>query len=120
MHAGKIVAKGSPGELKAAIAADAITLTFENATVLAAAEPVLRAIEGAEDVRTVDDSLVLYIRNGAGAVAQVVRQLDDAGVAATQLRLTHPTLDDVFLRATGHYLEPQETAHGGAPDARTH
>src|SRR5690606_11688541 len=104
MHAGRIVVKGSPASLKASIAADAIALTFENAAILAAAEPVLRSIEGAEDVRVVEDSLVLYIRNGASAVATVVRHLDDAGVAATQLRLTHPTLDDVFLKATGHYL----------------
>jgi len=122
MDAGKIVAKGSPSELKATIGADAITLTFaEGTSVMARAETLFKAFEGVEDVRVVDDALVLYIRNGASAVAQVVRSLDDAGIAPEQLRLTHPTLDDVFLRATGHYLEPQEaTGTGGAADARGH
>lgn len=122
MDAGKIVAQGTPAALKATIAADAITLSFDGGDEpLARAEALLRTFEGAEDVRRVDDSVVLYIRDGASAVAQVVRRLDDAGLAPAQLRLTHPTLDDVFLRATGHYLEPQESpAHGGGADARGH
>ncbi|MEO9253987.1 MAG: ATP-binding cassette domain-containing protein [Tepidiformaceae bacterium] len=106
MDAGKIVARGSPAELKAQIGADAITLTFAGGQqALGEAEPILRRFEGAEDVRVVENELVLYIRNGASMVANVVRALDDANLPIAQLRLTHPTLDDVFLRATGHYLD---------------
>jgi ABC-2 type transport system ATP-binding protein len=106
MDAGKIVARGSPEQLKAQIGADAITLTFAGGQkALGEAEPILRRFEGAEDVRVAGGELVLYIHNGASMVANVVRALDDAGLAIAQLRLTHPTLDDVFLRATGHYLD---------------
>ena len=122
MDAGRIVAKGTPTELKASIGADAITLSFaDDDGLLDRAEALLRTFEGSEDVRRVEDSVVLYIRDGASAVASVVRRLDEAGLALAQLRLTHPTLDDVFLRATGHYLEPQESpAPGGGADARGH
>ncbi len=104
MDKGRIVVSGSPAELKSSIGADAITLSFGDG-VAPRAEAVLRAVEGVEDVRIAGDQAVVYIRNGAAAVATVVRALDDANLAMAELRLTHPTLDDVFLRATGHYME---------------
>lgn len=119
MDAGKIVARGSPAELKSSIGADAIALTFSDGPAAAtSAEPVLRRLEGAEDVHVSGNEAVIYIRNGAAAVAQVVHILDDAGLAVAELRLTHPTLDDVFLRATGHHLDAQEAA-GSAAESRT-
>jgi ABC-2 type transport system ATP-binding protein len=110
MDAGKIVASGSPAELKATISADAISLKFGEKSALQQAEALLRRFEGAEDVRVTNDEAILYIRDGAGAVAQVVRSLDDAGLPVTSLQLTQATLDDVFLRATGHHLEAEERA----------
>lgn len=106
MDRGKIVARGSPQALKASIGADAITLSFADGSArLAEAEPVVRQFEGVQDVRSVNGPLVVYIHNGSAAVAQLVRHLDDAGIPVAELRLTHPTLDDVFLRATGHHLQ---------------
>jgi ABC-2 type transport system ATP-binding protein len=118
MDRGKVVAKGSPDELKASIGADAISLSFtDGASALARAEGVLRGFEGVEDIRMVDEQAVVYVRNGSQAVAALVRSLDDAGLPIASLRLTHPTLDDVFLKATGHMLEvsePVPTTAGGA------
>jgi len=110
MDRGKIVAEGTPGELKTAIGADAISVIFEGGREPAAqAEPILRSLEGVEDVHRMDGEAVVYIRNGAAAVAQLIRTLDEAGLAVAELRLTHPTLDDVFLRITGRHLEADET-----------
>ncbi len=110
MDEGRIVLRGSPAMLKAEIGADAIGLTFADNAVAVGAETPLRRLEGVEDVRIAENELVLYIRNGSAAVADVVRTLDDAGLAVKQLRLTQPTLDDVFLRATGHHLTAEEKA----------
>ena len=104
MDNGRIVTRGSPTELKAEIGADAIGLTFADNAVAVQAEAPLRRLPGVQDVRIAENELVLYITNGSAAVADVVRTLDDAGLAVKQLRLTQPTLDDVFLRATGHHL----------------
>ncbi len=111
MDAGKIVASGSPAELKATISSDAITLKFTGGpSALQQAEATLRRFEGAEDVRVTGDEAILYIRDGASAVAQIVRTLDDEGLPIASLQLTQATLDDVFLRATGHHLEAEERA----------
>lgn len=110
MDSGRVVSRGSPANLKAEIGADAIGLTFAENAIAVRAEAPLRQLAGVQDVRISEDELVLYIANGSSAVADVVRTLDDAGLAVKQLRLTQPTLDDVFLRATGHHLTAEERA----------
>ena len=118
MDEGKIVAKGSPAELKSSIGADAISLMFAGGgSAVAAAEPILRRFEGAEAVHITGDEAVLYIRDASSVVARVVREMDDAKLTITQLRLTHPTLDDVFLRATGHHLTADQQAAQAAKSA---
>ena len=47
----------------------------------------------------------LSLAGGATHVAQIVRALDDAGIAVETLDLHEPTLDDVFVEKTGHRLE---------------
>ena len=110
MDAGRIVLRGSPAKLKAEIGADAIGLTFEDNATATRAEAPLRQLAGVQDVRISESELVLYISNGSAAVVDVVRTMDDAGLTVKQLRLTQPTLDDVFLRATGHHLTAEERA----------
>jgi ABC-2 type transport system ATP-binding protein len=48
------------------------------------------------------------LRTRAGAVAEAVRRLDEAGVATEDLAVVTPTLDDVFLQLTGHVAEESE------------
>lgn len=106
---GKIVVQGSPAELKATISADAITISVaEGAESLDRAETLLRTFEGVEDVRRLDNAVVIYMRNASTAVASLIRTLDDENLSVAELKLTHATLDDVFLRATGHLLEVSE------------
>ncbi|MGH2607774.1 MAG: ATP-binding cassette domain-containing protein [Tepidiformaceae bacterium] len=117
MDAGKIVAQGSPAQLKSAIGSDAITLVFEGPDALPEAEPVLRRFEGVEDVRITDREAIVYIRNGSAAIAGIVRLMDEEGLRVARLGLTNPSLDDVFLRATGHHLEVSETTQAAAKAA---
>jgi ABC-2 type transport system ATP-binding protein len=110
MSAGRIVARGSPAELKASIGADVVTVHVEGAAdELARAEQVVRGLEGVEDVRAVDDSVVVYIREGQRAVAPLVMLLNQASLRIGEVTLARPTLDDVFLRKTGHHIEDHET-----------
>jgi ABC-2 type transport system ATP-binding protein len=119
MDAGKIVAQGSPAELKAEIGADVVTVRIEGgADDRVRAEAAVRQIEGVEDVRTVDDSVVVYIANGAAAIARIVLLLDGASLTAREVTLAKPTLDDVFLRATGHHLAAEEAQNERAASER--
>jgi daunorubicin resistance ABC transporter ATP-binding subunit len=109
---GKIVAEGTPAGLKAQVGADKITLWFEanDAEACERAEKALSSLQGVNEVGkcvvglTTEEGLTITAKNGSTVVTQVVRGLDRAGVAIEQLKLTVPTLDEVFLKLTGKTL----------------
>ena len=108
MDSGKIVAKGSPTELKSAIGTDAMTLSFASEEEPQKARLALSSFENIDSMQVADRQLIIYLKNGAGAVAGIVLCIAEAGLTIRDLRLAQATLDDVFLRATGHHLEVQE------------
>jgi ABC-2 type transport system ATP-binding protein len=115
MDAGRIVAQGSPAALKASISTDVVTVRIEGGPEsVARAEMTVRNLEGIEDVRVIDESLVIYVPDGSAAIARIVLLLNDASLRAREVTLAQPTLDDVFLRATGHHLEADEQSQRNA------
>ncbi len=116
MDHGRIVAQGSPAELKASIGSDVITVHIEGGEgEIERAAAVVRRLEGVEDVRSVEGSVVIYVRDGRRAIARVAVLLDEQSVRVEEVTLAHPTLDDVFLRSTGHHIEAEEHIGTGAP-----
>lgn len=108
---GRIVAEGSPQELKASIGADVVTVRVPGGPDQAArAEEVLRQLDGATDIRSVEDSVVIYIKEGSAAIAGIVLRLSEASIPVEEVTLARPTLDDVFLQKTGHHIESGEQA----------
>ena len=109
MDHGRIVAQGSPAELKAGIGADVVTVHVAGGDgEVVRAAGVLRELDGMEEVRTLDESVVVYTKDGARAIARIVLLLDEASVRMGEVTLAQPTLDDVFLRKTGHHIERDE------------
>ncbi len=99
---GKIVALGTPDDLKRQVAGDVIVVGTEHAS-----DRVLELLSGQPFVReaTTADSLVrLYVDRGETAMPQIIRVLDSAGIPLASLSLNRPSLDDVFLRQTGRSL----------------
>lgn len=78
---GKIVASGTPAELKRRISGDLATFEVE-------ATPVERGLR-------------VTVDRGETQELPLMRRLDEAGVRASALHVAHPTLDDVFLTRTG-------------------
>ena len=107
MDKGKIVAKGSPEELKASIGADRITVRVpdDEDALLARAMEAVKTVEGFQEASIVDGAVVVFVREGASAVAPVVLALSEKSVPVEEITLSRPSLDDVFLRTTGHKLE---------------
>ena len=103
---GRIVAEGSPDELKASIGTDVVTVRVpgEDQNAARAAE-VLARVDGASDVRALEDSVVVYIKDGSTAIPAIVLRLSEASIEMREVTLSRPTLDDVFLRMTGHHIE---------------
>lgn len=102
---GKIVALGSSAELKAEVGAHVITVNVPPDEITRARD----ALAAFGEIRIEPDGLTVFTRNGTDAVAGVVRALDAAEVKVGSVSVSAPTLDEVFLRATGSRLEGAET-----------
>ena len=103
---GKIVAEGTPEELKREIAGD-VVLVGPNGP-LDKPRDILKGQDFIRELTVEDDVLRLYVDRGETALPQIIRLLDGAGVSLATLSLHRPSLDDVFFRKTGRSL--RETA----------
>jgi ABC-2 type transport system ATP-binding protein len=99
---GKIVAEGTPEELKRAVAGDVVTLAV--AGPLEAAADLLRGQPYVREATIEEGSIRLYVDRGEVAMPAILRQLDGAGLQLLTIGLHRPSLDDVFLRKTGRSL----------------
>jgi ABC-2 type transport system ATP-binding protein len=99
---GRIVALGTPDELKRQVAGDVVAVGTDDAS-----DRVLQLLQGQSFVReaTSSDGVVrLYVDRGETAMPQILRVLDSEGIVVASLSLNRPSLDDVFLRQTGRSL----------------
>ncbi|MCO5967439.1 ATP-binding cassette domain-containing protein [Actinoallomurus soli] len=96
---GRVIATGTPDELKATIG-DRLDVVVEDPAALRSAATVLTTLAGTGPTTMDADRLSVALPGGGLRLADVVRELDRAGVAAADVRLRRPTLDEVFLRLT--------------------
>lgn len=99
---GRIVAEGTPEELKGRLRGDVVSVDLADRGRVAEAEAVLRGME--EVLKVMADGARLYaqVGNGARAVPSLLGTLEKAGLEVAQVSLSRPSLDDVYLTATGH------------------
>ena len=108
---GRLVAKGSPSELKATVGGDTITMTLKGGTdaaLKAKAKEVIGTIEGITQVVDSDGGIIAYAEDAGQVIADVVTWLDRNGIRPASLSITSPTLDDVFLHQTGRRIRSEE------------
>ncbi|HZD13365.1 MAG TPA: ATP-binding cassette domain-containing protein [Candidatus Binatus sp.] len=111
---GKIVAQGTPSDLKGEIGADTINLTFENKNgkdmngLKEEGRKILGRLDGVNDIIDTDNGLTVYAKNGGYLVPDIVRAFDEAQIRVASLNLSSPTLDDVFLKHTGKRIRVEE------------
>ena len=110
---GRIVAEGTPEQLKAEMGHDVVSVAVEAADVTAT-EDALSGLPGLERVVAEPGGLALYVEDGAGSIAEIVRRLERDAIRAGAISVARPSLDDVFLKATGRRLEGQESSRPGA------
>jgi len=104
---GKIVAAGTPAELKRRISGDLVTFEVDD---VARATEILKARDDARDVTAVERGLRVTVDRGESQALPLMRALDEAGVKVGSLQIAHPSLDDVFLTLTGRSLRDAPTA----------
>jgi ABC-2 type transport system ATP-binding protein len=103
---GRIVAEGTPDELKRRIPGGHVSFKLPDL-------PALHAATALFDGATADEALLLLHVPGSGDVAclrRLLEQLDDARVAVEELSIHRPDLDDVFFAVTGQPALEQEAA----------
>jgi ABC-2 type transport system ATP-binding protein len=95
---GRIVAEGTPSELKRLVPGGHIRLEFADAAAL---DKAARIFDGASQD---DDALTLQVPSdgGVGSLRSLLDRLDDESIEVGGLSVQTPDLDDVFLSLTGH------------------
>jgi ABC-2 type transport system ATP-binding protein len=104
IDAGRIVAEGTPEQLKAQMGHDVVSVTLDG-TGAEATAAAIGELPGLERVVTEDHALALYVEDGAASIAEIVRRLDRESISVGAISVARPSLDDVFLHATGRRLE---------------
>ncbi|GLY87213.1 ATP-binding cassette domain-containing protein [Actinoallomurus iriomotensis] len=103
---GRVIASGTPEELKAEIGSR-IDVVVADADALRGATAVLARI-GEPDTDPESRRISVPVIGDSATLPVVVRELDRAGVLVEDVALRRPTLDEVFLRLTGTTDEARE------------
>ncbi|CAL9590324.1 Daunorubicin_doxorubicin resistance ATP-binding protein DrrA [Nocardiopsis dassonvillei] len=97
---GRVISRGTPEELKNRTGGQVLELRTVEADRLPLATRILEAVTGSPATR--DDLVASVPVTDSGVLPEVVRRLDEQGVAVAELSLRKPSLDEVFLALTGH------------------
>ncbi len=100
---GTIIARGTAQELKSQLGGDVVEIHLDKPSDLAQAQRMLRQLTN-QQLKTDADlgTVALPAEHGAHDLVEVVRLLDQARIPIADIALRRPTLDDVFLKLTGH------------------
>ena len=102
---GKIVAEDSPAGLKRSISGDILSLTVNHVKdAVQISRETLKDLDFVREMSVEGTSLTLVVTHGGEAIPVVLRLLEGRGVGVADISLSRPSLDDVFLRMTGHSL----------------
>ncbi|HEY1852074.1 MAG TPA: ATP-binding cassette domain-containing protein [Candidatus Binataceae bacterium] len=110
---GKIIAIGTPAELKAMVqGSDRIELEVQgdNEKIVA----MLRGTPGVHEVtRDSEGPIIVSVDDGAHAMPKIIGEIENAGAAVTSIKLERMSLEDVFIQFTGRRLRDEPARKGG-------
>jgi ABC-2 type transport system ATP-binding protein len=116
---GKIIAEGTPDELKSKVGGEVLEVVVADPADGAKARSAIASIgSGEAQLDEASGRIRMPVTHGAAILADAVRALDSAGVAIADFALRRPTLDDVFLTLTGHAAEEAPPDEEPAPEER--
>ncbi len=105
---GRVVAEGSPDELKGELRGDAIHVELGDPQADGRAHAALDRVPGVWEIAVEGRSLRARTDNGSAAVPAVLQALEAGGVRVASVTIARPSLDDVYLRHTGRSLARAE------------
>ena len=112
---GRVIAEGTPESLKGALGGDRVTLRIREFATPEEAEEALALLEGCDGVRRAvinraQGHAINLVVDGEEVVERLRRQLQEHRMPVFSLAQSRPSLDDVYLQATGRTLMDAELA----------
>ena len=104
---GRIVARGTPDELKSELRGDAVVVELRESTWAGDPAALLQRLDGVHAPVIEGRTLRTRADDGARAVPAVLAALDAAGLGVASVTVARPSLDDVYLRHTGRAYRPE-------------
>ncbi|MSO44493.1 MAG: ATP-binding cassette domain-containing protein [Thermoleophilia bacterium] len=107
---GRVIAAGTPAELKARVGDESLELAVVNPADVERARLIV-AREAADEPHVDADRrrISVAVEDGAHVLARVAHAIAEAGIPTDGMGLHRPTLDEVFLAITGHPAVDQDT-----------
>jgi ABC-2 type transport system ATP-binding protein len=121
---GQVIASGTPGELKDRVGGERITLRLREFSTLVEAEQAQAMLQELPFVQEViintaqGNSLNLVVTPQSEALSTIQKALQAAGLPTFGIAQSRPSLDDVYLAATGRTLNDAELAAAGQRDLK--
>ncbi|MGP8214310.1 MAG: ATP-binding cassette domain-containing protein [Bacteroidia bacterium] len=101
---GTIVALDTPLQLKRDIGGESIIVDFANEKDTERAKALFSPLQFIRKIYPEENKLHLFVQDGEGLIAEVLRMLDKEKIPIQTIGLSRPSLDDVFLQKTGRSL----------------
>ncbi|MGA8303865.1 MAG: ATP-binding cassette domain-containing protein [Thermoplasmata archaeon] len=109
---GRIVAGGTPAELKADIGADSVTIRLPQDEKFelhrTQALEVVSSVAGVADVAPSEQGVTVHAHNGGATLVEILRLLEARHIPVKEVAVSPPTLDQVFLKHTGREMRVEE------------
>ena len=105
---GRIVAEGTPEQLKAELHGDAIAVELGEPQANGRVQAALGRLAGVREVRLDGRAVHARVDSGATAVPAVLQALEAEGVPVASVTVARPSLDDVYLRHAGRTFSAAE------------
>ena len=102
---GRVVAEGTPDDLKGELRGDAITMLLEERSLDGRVQRVLESLPYIRDITFEDKTVRTRADDGASALPAVLAALEAQGVGVASVTVSRPSLDDVYLRYAGRSFD---------------
>jgi ABC-2 type transport system ATP-binding protein len=118
VDSGRVVAAGTPDELKAELRGDAIHVELGDPEPDGLVRDALDRLHGVHEVVLDGRTVRARVDSGATAVPTVLAALESRGVAVAAVTIARPSLDDVYLRYAGRAFSEADRAQHSNGDPR--
>ena len=106
---GRVIAEGTSEELKARSGGEIVRIIVSDHGQIAAAAELVDSLSSDSPLVSPEmGQISISVKDGTSVLADIVRKLDGASISISDIALTQPTLDDVFLSLTGRTTEVSE------------